>query len=92
MDSVHSSKSLLTATQTYNGSDSDMDSDSFDGHDSFASLGEGDDDDEAYRESRNQIARQTVETNATSTNVLKSDFRLKKAALGTGTTLDFIAE
>jgi hypothetical protein len=93
MDSVHSSKSLLTATQTYNGSDSDIDSDnSFDGHDSFASLGEDDDDDEAYRESRNQIARQTVETHATPTNVLKSDFRLKKTSLGTGTTLDFIAE
>ena len=100
MDSVHSSKSQMStkvSTPTTNGSDSDSDS-TFDGHDSFASLGEDSDDDEAYREGRNQMARQTVESNRSSKSPRKkgvlgsSDFR-KKGGMGIqGTPLDFIAE
>jgi hypothetical protein len=100
LDSVHSTKShlstLMTTTPTSHDSDSGLDDSesTFDGHDSFASLGEDDEDDEAYREGRNQIARQTVEcTGLTSRNVLKSnDFRLKKGGGVHGTPLDFIAE
>lgn len=75
---------------------SDSDDDSFDGHDSFASLGEDDDDDEAYREGRNQIARQTVECSRTpgvgSKTSSKNDFRFKKPGGVHSTPLDFIAE
>lgn len=96
MSSVHSTKShlstLMTATPTSNDSDSFGDSDSFDGHDSFASLGDGDDDDEAIREGKNQLARQTVECNRSTTNRAKvNEFRFKKGGLN-GTPLDFIAE
>jgi hypothetical protein len=76
---------------------SDSDDDSFDGHDSFASLGEDDDDDEAYREGRNQIARQTIECSRTpgtgpKTLSKNNDFRFKKAGGVHSTPLDFIAE
>lgn len=99
MDSVHSSKSHMSAkvsTPTTNGSDSDSDS-TFDGHDSFASLGVDSDDDEAYREGRNQMARQSVESNRSSKSptkgVLRSnDFRRKGGMGIQGTPLDFIAE
>ena len=94
LDSVHSSKSQMSTkvtTPTTDGFDSD--SDSFDGHDSFASLGSEDDDDEAYREGRNQIARQTIEDNRSSKSVLRSaDFRKKGVMKIQGTPLDFIAE
>jgi hypothetical protein len=101
MDSVHSTKShlstLMTATPSTVDSDSGLDDSesTFDGHDSFASLGEDDEDDEeAYREGRNQIAKQVVEcTGLASRNVLKgNDFRLKKGGGVHGTPLDFIAE
>ena len=89
LDSVHSSKtqmSILTENVTDN-SDSGDDSSSFDG-DSFASLGEDSDDDEALRESRNQIARQRVENSPSRAKQRSKsyEFRLK------GTPLDFIAE
>lgn len=76
-----------------NGSYSD---DSFEGHDSFASLGgDEDEDDEAYREGRNQMARQQVEEsrakNAQRGMLKGNDFRFKKSGLQ-GTTLDLIAE
>jgi len=101
LDSVHSSKTqrstLVTATPSSNNSDSSLDESesTFDGHDSFASLGEDDEDDEAYREGRNQMARQTVECNRSTSprNALKSnDFRFKKGGGGLGAPLDFIAE
>lgn len=88
LESVHSSKtqpSMLTA----NDSTSDLDSDSFSGQDSFASLGEEEDDDEAYREGRNQMARQTIECSESNTKK-NYDFRLRKGVLGM--PLDFIAE
>jgi hypothetical protein len=93
LDSVHSSKtqkSMLTAKED---SDSDFDgSDSFGDEDSFASLGEDDDDDEAYREGRNQMARQTIEcSQSQSTTRPKTNLRLKKGGV-IGTPLDFIAE
>jgi hypothetical protein len=97
MDSVHSTKTqlstLLTAAPSSNGSDTDESESTFDGHDSFASLGEDDEDDEAYREGRNQIARQAAEcSRPTSLNILKNnDFKLKKGGVN-GKPLDFIAE
>ena len=95
LDSVHSAKSMLTTTPTSPDSCLDDSESTFDGHDSFASLGEDEDDDEAYREGRNQIARQSVEgskSSSKSRNLLKSnDFRLKKGGIQ-GTQLDFIAE
>lgn len=104
LDSVHSCKnSVVTGTPTTANNDSDgsIGSDSFDGHDSFASLGEDSDDDEAYRESKNQLARQEIEGQATQTRggvggssgKRGGDFRFKKVAMGVhGTPLDFIAE
>ena len=76
-----------------NGSYSD---DSFEGHDSFASLGgDEDEDDEAYREGRNQMARQQVEESRAKSSqrglIKGNDFRFKKSGLQ-GTTLDLIAE
>jgi hypothetical protein len=101
MDSVHSSKShmsILTATPTSPDSFLDDSSSTFDGHDSFASLGSDDDeDDDAYREGRNQIARQQMESSKPkSMSLLKNkDFRLKRGGglngVG-GAPLDFIAE
>ena len=108
LDSVHTStsqnstskKTLLTsgmtATPTSNDSDNSSLDDSestFDGHDSFASLGEDSDDDEAYREGRNQIAKQTVEcSRPTASRGLKSnDLRFRKGGVH-GTPLNFIPE
>jgi hypothetical protein len=92
LDSVHSSKtqkSMLTAKED---SDSDFDgSDSFGDEDSFASLGDDDDDDEAYREGRNQMARQTIECSQSITTRPRPNLRLKKGGVN-GTPLDFIAE
>lgn len=99
LDSVHSGKnSLVTRTPTTANNDSDSfgsDDDSFGGHDSFASLGEDSDDDEAYRESRNQIARQELEGQRAKAASKRggSDSRFKKVSKGVhGTPLDFIAE
>lgn len=91
--SVHTATSTMLTDNSDNCSYSD---DSFDGHDSFASLGgDEDEDDEAYREGRNQMARQEVEESrapASHRGTLKgSDFRFKKTGIQ-GTTLDFIAE
>ena len=94
--SVHTASSAVMTENTANASDSD--DSSFDGHDSFASLGDEDDDDEAYREGRNQIARQTVECSRTvasgsKKSLLKNtEFRFKKSGGVHGTPLDFIAE
>jgi hypothetical protein len=100
MDSVHSSKShmsVLTATPTSPDSFLDDSSSTFDGHDSFASLGSDDDeDDDAYREGRNQIARQQMESARPKSNSLlkNKDFRIKRGGLNGsgGAPLDFIAE
>jgi hypothetical protein len=102
MDSVHSSKShmsILTATPTSPDSFLDDSSSTFDGHDSFASLGSDDDeDDDAYREGRNQIARQQMESSRPKSNSLlkNKDFRskIKRGGLNGvgGAPLDFIAE
>jgi hypothetical protein len=82
--SVHTTSSATRMTE--NDSDSD---DSFDGQDSFASLGE-EDDDEAYREGRNQMARLTIETTRRSpTKTIRS---LRKPGGVLGKPLDFIAE
>lgn len=94
--SVHTTTSTMMTDNTANASDSEDGSSSFDGHDSFASLGDDEEDDEAYREGRNQIARQTIECSRTPTGssrgTLKSnDFRFKKGGV-IGTPLDFIAE
>ncbi len=92
--SVHTSSSTMMTENTVNDSDSD-DADSFDGHGSFASLGEDEMDDEAYREGRNQMARQSVETTRSpaSKALLKStDLRFKKPGGLHSTPLDFIAE
>lgn len=89
LDSVHSSKtqmSILTENVTDN-SDSGDDSSSIDG-DSFASLGEDSDDDEALRESRNQIARQRVENSPSRPKQRTRSYELRMK----GTPLDFIAE
>mmetsp|Transcript_26388 Transcript_26388/g.73781 ORF Transcript_26388/g.73781 Transcript_26388/m.73781 type:complete len:180 (+) Transcript_26388:1198-1737(+) len=96
LDSVHSSKSYrsnMTQTPTTKNDSDSYDDDSsdcsFDGHDSFASLGEDDDeDDEAYRESKNMLAKQELEGNKpSSSSSIRS--RLKKANMN---TLDLIAE
>jgi hypothetical protein len=100
LDSVHSAKnSVVTRTPTTANNDSDSyssdDDDSFGGHDSFASLGEDSEDDEAYRESRNQIARQELEGQRAKAAQKRggSDSRFKKVSKGVhGTPLDFIAE
>jgi hypothetical protein len=99
LDSVHSGKnSLVTRTPTTANYDSDSigsDEDSFNGHDSFASLGEDSDDDEAYRESRNQLARQEIEGQKAKASSKRggNDSRFKKISKGVhGTPLDFIAE
>jgi hypothetical protein len=100
MDSVHSSKShmsVLTPTPTSPDSFLDDSESTFDGHDSFASLGSDDDeDDEAYREGRNQIARQEMEVAKPKSNSLlkNKDFRMKRGGLNGvgGAPLDFIAE
>lgn len=85
---------------TANASDSDDENDSdssFDGHGSFASLGEDENDDEAYREGRNQMARQAVEAAATRSPASKAllkgaELRFKKPGGLHSTPLDFIAE
>ncbi len=66
------------------------DSSSFDEEGSFASLGsDADEDDEAYRQSRNQMARLTIETQKQSKDSKRvGKSRFKKI----GTPLDFIAE
>lgn len=106
LDSVHSGKnSIVTGTPTTANNDSDgsIGSESFDGHDSFASLGENSDDDEAYRESKNQLRRQEIEgqDKTSHRNGLAggggtkrgSDYRFKKVAKGVhGTPLGFIPE
>lgn len=101
LDSVHSGKSgtYMTGTPTTghdsDGSSNSLGSESLDGHDSFASLGEDSDDDEAYRESKNMLARQEIEQNRkTKSNSSGSGkSRIKRAATGVhGTPLDFIAE
>ena len=77
---------------------SSIGSESLDGHDSFASLGEDSDDDEAYRESKNMLARQEIEqqrkTSLTSSLAPGSKSRIKRGkATGVhGAPLDFIAE
>jgi hypothetical protein len=108
MDSVHSRTTACSKTNSY-GSDSfgsldDSDSDgtdSFDGEDSFASLGsDADEDDEAYRESRNQMARLEIEKQKQVQDAKRggirgrtAESRFKKKSLGVhGTPLDFIAE
>jgi hypothetical protein len=100
LDSVHSGKnSLVARTPTTANVDSDSfdsdDDDSFGGHDSFASLGEDSEDDEAYRESKNQLARQELEGQQAKAVSKRGgmDSRFKKIAKGVhGTPLDFIAE
>jgi hypothetical protein len=99
LESVHSGKnSLVARTPTTANLDSDSfdsDNDSFDGHDSFASLGEESEDDEAYRESKNQLARQELEGQKARAASKRGgmDSRFKKIAKGVhGTPLDFIAE
>ena len=90
LDSVHSTKTQLSTMTTEN-SDLDDSESTFDGHGSFASLGDDDDDDEAYREGRNQMARQTIECSRSPRSMLRNnDFRFKKG--GVHGTLDFIAE
>jgi hypothetical protein len=83
--SVHTTSSATRMTEN----DSDSDDSDFDGHDSFASLGE-EDDDEAYREGRNQMARLTIET--TRRSPTKTIRGLRKPGGVLGTPLDFIAE
>jgi len=94
MDSVHS-RSRTDACSTLGnsvGSDSSLSDDgSFDDEDSFASLGsDADEDDEAHRESRNQLARLMIE-NQNSKRVGKKRFKKKTTGVH-GTPLDFIAE
>jgi len=83
--SVHTTSSATRMTEN----DSDSDDSDFEGHDSFASLGE-ENDDEAYREGRNQMARLTIET--TRRSPTKSIRGLRKPGGVLGTPLDFIAE
>jgi hypothetical protein len=100
LDSVHSGKSgsYVTGTPTTARNDDDesssLGSESLDGHDSFASLGEDSDDDEAYRESKNMLARQEIEQQRkASSGKSGGTSRIKRAAKGVhGTPLDFIAE
>jgi hypothetical protein len=99
LDSVHSGKnSLVARTPTTANADSDSfdsDDDSVCGHDSFASLGEDSEDDEAYRESKNQLKRQELEGQRLKASSKRGgmDSRFKKVAKGVhGTPLDFIAE
>lgn len=90
LDSVHSSKTQKSVLTTHDDSDSsDFGSDSFGDEDSFASLGEDGEDDEAYREGRNQMARQTIECSQSTRP--RTNLRLKKGGIN-GTPLDFIAE
>ncbi|CAJ1962491.1 unnamed protein product [Cylindrotheca closterium] len=88
LDSVHSSKTQRSRL-TNDDSNSDPDgSSSLSDEDSFASIGEDEHDDEAYREGRNQIARQTLEC-AQSTRPRAT--RLKKGGINSR-PLEFIAE
>lgn len=88
LDSVHSSKTQRSKL-TNEEYDSDLgDSDSLSDEDSFASLGENEEDDEAYREGRNQIARQTLEC---SQSTKPRAMRMKKGGV-ISRPLDFIAE
>jgi len=93
LDSVHSSKTQRSRLTNNDDSDSDMgDSDSLSDEDSFASLGGTEDDDEAYREGRNQIARQTIECAQSPAQSTKPRaIRLKKGGINSR-PLDFIAE
>ena len=103
LDSVHSSKTHLSAMASVDDcSDHLNDSFStFDGNDSFASLGDDDDnEDEAYREGRNQMARQSVEFQSPRRknvhHLLKQNRcnikSPRSSAITGGTPLDFIAE
>jgi hypothetical protein len=106
LDSVHSGKSRGSSyvagtptTAQMNDDDDDDDrssslgSESLDGHDSFASLGEDSDDDEAYRESKNMLARQEIEQQQRTTMTTSSARRKHASVKGVhGTPLDFIAE
>lgn len=88
LDSVHSSKTQRSML-TNDDSNSDPEySDSLSDEDSFASLGENEEDDEAYREGRNQMARQTLES-VQSTRPRAP--RLKKGGINSR-PLDLIAE
>jgi len=87
LDSVHSSKTQRSML-THDDSHSDLeDSDSLSDEDSFASLGENEQDDEAYREGRNQIARQTLECSQARPRTTK----FKKSGINSR-PLDLIAE
>lgn len=97
LSSVHS-RSRTDACSTANSlgsdsfeflDDSDDDDDSFDGEDSFASLDSDADEDEAYRESRNQMARLKIEKQKQSQDSKRTKRFAKKTL---GTPLDFIAE
>jgi len=101
LSSVHS-RTTASGTNSY-GSDSfgsldDSDEDSFDGEDSFASLdSDADEDDEAYRESRNQMARLEIEKQKQAQDAkrvgIRPESRFKKKSTDVhGTPLDFIAE
>lgn len=93
IDDFDSLASVHTTTSTTRMSENDSDSDSssdFDGHGSFASLGDDDNDDEAYREGRNQMARQSIESSRKSPP--KMIRGLRKQGGVSGTPLDFIAE
>lgn len=101
LDSVHSRSrtdacstlaNTIGSDSTLSDDDDDDDDRSFDDEDSFASLGsDADEDDEAHRESRNQMARLRIEDQSSSKRVGKS--RFKKKTIGAhGTPLDFIAE
>lgn len=97
LSSVHSRTTAASNADSF-GSDSfgslDSDECSFDGEDSFASLdSDADEDDDAYRESRNQLARLEIEKRSQeSKRPGGSRFKKKKKALGFGTPLGLIAE
>lgn len=97
LNSVHSRTTAASKADSF-GSDSfgslDSDECSFDGEDSFASLdSDADEDDDAYRESRNQLARLEIEKRSQeSKRPGGSRLKKKKKALGFGTPLGLIAE
>jgi len=102
LSSVHSrSTAGCSKTNSYGSEDSfgslDSDDNSFNGEDSFASLdSDADEDDEAYRESRNQMARLEIEKQKQAQDAKRVGIgtsRFKKKSIGVhGTPLDFIAE
>ena len=91
LDSVHTARTQLSTLSSRSLSDSDTD-DSDASFDSFAALEGDEEDDEAYREGRNQIATQTVGRSWSSPRSIlrKNDSRFKKGVHGT--TLGLIAE